>query len=110
MRSKVKETVKKGSWVEIYNIILKPEDRAQNIPDDTKRVPLEMRVKGFLVSDGKVGEDVEILTPAKRVIKGKLSDVNPVYDYGFGAPIPELVNIGMEVKEILKTSRDKRKE
>ena len=104
----MKEVVKKGSWVEIHNIVLKPEERAQNIPDDTKSVPLEMRAKGFLVSDGKIGEEVEILTPAKRVIRGRLSEVNPAYDHGFGPPITELVNIGMEVKEILGESKGKR--
>lgn len=104
----MKEVVKKGSWVEIHNIVLEPKDRAQNIPDDTKSVPLEMRVKGFIVSDGKIGEEVDILTPAKRVIKGRLSEVNPSYDHGFGPPIPELVNIGMEVKEILEESKGKR--
>lgn len=104
----MKEVVKKGSWVEIHNVVLQPKDRAQNIPDDTKIVSLEMRVKGFLVSDGKIGEEVEILTSAKRVIKGKLSEVNPAYDHGFGPPIPELVNIGMEVKEILEAFRSKR--
>ena len=104
----MKEIVKKGSWVEIHNIVLKPTERAQNIPDDTKAVPLEMRVKGFLISDAKIGDEVEITTPVKRVIRGRLSVLNPAYDHGFGPPIPELVNIGMEVKEILKESRSKR--
>ena len=104
----MKEIVKKGSWVEIYNIVLEPGERAQNIPDDTKGVSLEMRVKGFLLSDAKIGDEVEITTPVKRVIRGKLSALNPGYDHGFGPPITELVNIGMEVKEILKESRSKR--
>ena len=104
----MKEIVKKGSWVEIHNIVLKTGERAQNIPDDTKGVPLEMRVKGFLLSDAKIGDEVEITTPAKRVIRGRLDCVNPAYDHGFGPPIPELVNIGMEIKEILKAARDKR--
>ena len=103
----MKEVVKKGSWVEINNIVLEPKDRAQNIPDDTKGVPLEMRVKGFLVSDAKLGDEAEVLTPAKRVVRGKLSEVNPTYDHGFGPPIPELVNIGMEVRDILEESRRK---
>ena len=103
----MKQVVKKGSWVEIHSVVLKPKDRSQNIPDDTKSVPLEMRVKGFLLSDAKIGDEVEIQTPAKRVIRGRLSGMNPAYDHGFGPPIPELVNIGMEVKEILIASRGK---
>jgi len=38
---------KKGDWVQIQVTILHPEERAPQVPEDTKKVPLEMRVKGF---------------------------------------------------------------
>jgi hypothetical protein len=35
---------KKGDWVQIKRIVLKPEERSSNVPEDTSRVPLEMRL------------------------------------------------------------------
>ena len=37
--------VKKGTWVLIHRNILEPEERAPQVPDDTKKVPLEMWIK-----------------------------------------------------------------
>jgi hypothetical protein len=31
---------KKGDWVMIYNIVLEPKDRAPQIPEETKKVPI----------------------------------------------------------------------
>lgn len=35
----------KGEWVMIHNIVLAPSERAPQVPDDTKEVPLEMWVR-----------------------------------------------------------------
>jgi hypothetical protein len=40
------EIIKKGSWVQIHYIVLQPSERADNVPEDTKQVPLELWVKG----------------------------------------------------------------
>jgi hypothetical protein len=93
--------VKKGSWVEIHRVILTPQERAPQVPDDTKRVPLEMRVKGLLEADAKIGDEVAILTAATRTVTGRLVEVNPAYTHGFGPPVPELTPIGREVRQIL---------
>jgi hypothetical protein len=87
--------------VEIYSVVLEPSQRAARIPDDTKQVPLEMRVKGFLAVPGKQGDPVEIITPSGRRLRGTLASVNPAYAHGFGAPIPELAHIGDEVRALL---------
>ena len=42
---------KKGDWVQIHNIVLKPEERSSALPEDTKKHPLEMWVKGYLQAD-----------------------------------------------------------
>ncbi len=42
---------KKGDWVKIHSIVLQPEERAPQVPEDTKKVPLETWVKGFLLDD-----------------------------------------------------------
>ena len=92
----------KGAWVEIHRIVLEKGERAPQVPEDTQAVPLEMKAKGFLIQDGRLGEEAEILTPAGRKIKGTLCAVNPPYSHGFGPPIPALSTIGGEVRAILR--------
>ena len=91
-----------GTWVEIYSVVLAPGRRAAQIPDDTQQVPLEMRVKGYLVAPAHVGEEVEVVTPAGRRLRGTLVSINPAYSHGFGAPIPELTAIASEVRALLR--------
>jgi len=98
----VAEQVEKGSWVEIHCVVLAPHERAPHLPEDTKQVPLDMRVKGFLTMDAVVGEEVDIVTPAGRRLRGVLSEVNPPYAHGFGAPIAELSTVGGEVRSLLR--------
>lgn len=92
---------KKGDWVKIYRVILKPEERAPQVPDDTKLVPLEMWVKGFITSDALLGDTVEVKTITGRVESGKLLEINPTYTHSFGNFVPELLQIGLDLKEIL---------
>lgn len=93
------ERIPSGSWVEIGRVLLRPGERAPQVPAETQRVPLEMRVKGFLVSPGVHGETVEVRTLAGRRVRGVLREVNPVYSHGFGPPVPELIVIAEEVRE-----------
>lgn len=101
----VAERIAAGRWVEIHRVVLRPGERAPHIPDDTRGVPLEMRVKGFLAEPAAPGEEAEIVTPAGRRLHGTLTDVNPAYTHGFGAPIPELSTIGREVRGLLSGPR-----
>ncbi len=93
----------KDTWVEIHRVLLDKGERAPQVPQDTREVPLEMKVKGFLLQEAHLGDEVEIVTAAGRTIQGTLCAVNPSYDHGFGPPIPELSTIGREVREILRT-------
>nr|WP_273039763.1 2-amino-4-oxopentanoate thiolase subunit OrtA [Tepidanaerobacter syntrophicus] len=93
---------KLGEWVQIHKTILKPEDRSPNLPEDTKREPLEMWQKGFLTQNAHIGEIVEIETIIGRRVKGKLVKINPPYSHNFGKPIPELLSIGKELRDILE--------
>ena len=95
------ESIPKGSWVEIHRILLAPGERAPHIPEETRRVPLEMRVKGFLLVPTALGEEARIRTPAGRILAGTLSRVAPPYDHGFGPPLPELSAIGPELRALL---------
>ncbi len=91
-----------GTWVEIHNIVLPAGERAPHVPEDTQQVPLEMRVKGFLLQPASLHEEVEIVTTVGRHLRGTLVEVNPAYTHQFGAPIPELLIIGGEVRAILR--------
>ena len=99
------ERAEKDTWVEIGGIVLQKDQRAPNLPDDTKQVPLEMRVKGFLLHDAEKGGEAEIVTPAGRTVKGTLTEINPVYAHRFGRPIPELSPIAGEIRAILRERR-----
>jgi hypothetical protein len=90
------------TWVEIHGIVLNKGERAPQVPADTQQVPLEMKVKGFLVRDATLGEEAEIVTPAGRTLTGTLTAINPAYTHTYGAPIPELSTIGGEVWAILR--------
>jgi hypothetical protein len=100
------EQIPEGTWVEIYRIVLPQGERATQVPEETQRVPLEMRVKGFLVDPACLGHEVEIVTPVGRHLSGTLSDINPPYTHSFGPPIPELTPVGSEVRAILRKQGD----
>ncbi len=93
--------IKKGEWVIIHRNILEASERAPQVPDDTKKVPLEMWIKGYLNADAKIGDEVEITTITKRVEKGTLLEVNPCYNLNYGVFVPELLKISAQVREIL---------
>ena len=46
---------KKGDWVRIHRNVLEPSGRAASVPEDTKKVPLEMWDKGHLLEDAELG-------------------------------------------------------
>ncbi|WP_432665378.1 2-amino-4-oxopentanoate thiolase subunit OrtA [Wukongibacter baidiensis] len=94
-------SAKKGDWVNIYNVVLKPEERAPQVPEDTKKVPLETWVKGFIEKDAEIGDMVTIKTMTGRTVTGKLVEVNPSYTHSFGNTVPEVFKIGLQLKEIL---------
>ena len=94
----------KRSWVEISCTVLQAGERAPQVPEDTQRVPLQMRVKGFLVAAASIGDEVEITTRCGRHLHGTLTTINPAYDHGFGAPVPELIPVGEEVRAMLRKS------
>ena len=95
------EEAPEGAWVEIHSIILPAGQRAPQVPEDTQRVPLEMRVKGFLAQTAVVGDEVEIVTVVGRRLRGTLVMVNPPYTHSFGPPIAELLTVGREVSALL---------
>lgn len=91
-----------GSWVEIENIVLLPNERAPQIPDDTKSKPLKMWTKGLLIqSEAQIGDEVTIRTLSGRLTSGKLVENNPRFTHDFGSPVKELIETGMSLKSEL---------
>lgn len=91
-----------GDWVRIHNIILQKEERADNIPIDTKNYPLEMFSKGFLLDkQASIGDVVEVETYIGRRVKGTLIEINPYYKLDYGKFVPELSYIGRQARELL---------
>lgn len=91
--------VPKGTWVEVEWVVLKPEERAKALPDDTKKVPYLMFVSGFLVEDAEMGQSVRIRTIIGRELEGTLIKVNPSYMHTYGKVVPELLTIGTEAEK-----------
>ncbi|MBS4535186.1 2-amino-4-ketopentanoate thiolase [Clostridium sp. D2Q-14] len=91
---------KKGEWVEIEEVLLESDKRAQHLPEDTKKVPLVQWFKGYLLNEeAEIGDYVEVETLIGRNITGKLSDINPKHVHNFGEPIKELIDIGKELRK-----------
>lgn len=99
---------KRSDWVRIHDVVLEKDERTSNLPDDTKNVPLEMWVKGFLLSDeAKIGDFVEIETYIGRKVAGYLVESNPYYNHDYGKSVPEILYIGRQAREILGNGGDK---
>lgn len=99
------EPVAAGTWVELAQVVLEPDERAPELPEDTAAVPLELRVCGRLLAAGRVGEEVEIETRAGRRLRGRLADPSPRYRHGFGPPVPELTAAAEQARAMLAKRR-----
>ncbi|MEG1528539.1 MAG: 2-amino-4-oxopentanoate thiolase subunit OrtA [Clostridia bacterium] len=94
--------IKKGEYVTIRSVVLDVGQRAPQVPDDTKKVPLEMWVKGRLVEDAEMGQQCSVITRTNRRQRGELCEVNPSYKHNFGNFVPELLQIDDQLRELLK--------
>lgn len=95
------ETIKKGTWVQLENVVLPAGQRAPQVPEDTQACNLMLWVKGILQEDCAMGEPAKVKTATGRLVCGKLVDVNPRYIHDYGDFQPELLKIEMQLKEIL---------
>lgn len=94
--------IAEGTWVRIHTIILKAEERSDQLPEDTRKVPLEMWVKGTLKTDANIGDSVLIETATGRLVRGILTEENPSWNHGFGTLIPELEEVGRLLKKTVR--------
>ncbi len=90
-----------GDYVTVYAVVLTPEERAPQAPEDTRKCPLEMRVRGFLLADGELEDTVTIETITGRHVTGALVEVAPTYTHSFGKHVPEIFQIGKQLRAML---------
>ena len=91
----------KGDWVRIHRVILSADERTANLPEDTKKVPFEMWVKGHLLADGEIGDEVTVRTVSGRQEHGTLIEVNPQFDVNFGQFVPEILEMDVRLRTAL---------
>jgi hypothetical protein len=82
-----------GTWVEIERTLLTPEQRAPQVPEDTKKTPYVVRISGFLTEPAELGQTARIRSLIGRIHSGQLREVGPRYAHSFGNAVPELLNI-----------------
>jgi hypothetical protein len=85
--------IEKGKWVQIRKVVLEASERAKHIPEDTKKQPLIMWVKGFLLENAELGNQVQIETVTGRIEIGTLIEVEPSFKHNYGEFVPEILQI-----------------
>ena len=93
--------IKKGTWVEVEERVLLPEDRSALIPEETKRTPLKSFIRGKCLSDSELGEEVQVETNVGRIAKGIIVDIEPGYYHTYGKYVEEISNIGKQAREVI---------
>jgi hypothetical protein len=93
------KSIQPGTWVEIEQVVLTPEQRAPTLPEDTKQVPYVLRVSGFLIEPAEPDTQARIRTIIGRELSGVLKTINPSYSHSFGTVVPELLTIGTEAEK-----------
>lgn len=99
------EGARHGQWVELHRVVLPPGGRAPSVPDDTRDLPLELRVRGWLVGDADLGDEATVRTPAGRLVSGTLESIAPAHLHTFGPPEPALLDVGRELRAFLQETR-----
>jgi len=93
MRGSCKMLIDKGTFVRIRRTLLQPAERAENLPEDTKNVPLKMWVKGRLLEESELFDYAHIETVTGRKEYGRVKEVEPPYKHGFGDYVEEIMTI-----------------
>ena len=93
---------KKNDWVRIHRNVLEPQERTGKLPEDTKAVPLEMWVKGWLQDEeAQIGDTVTVKTVVGRLETGVLMEEKPIYALNYGEFVPEILEIDQQLRGVL---------
>lgn len=93
--------IKAGTWVKIEDTVLESQNRAPQLPEDTKGVPLLMWTKGYLMENGVMNEYSTVKTITGRIVRGRIIEVEPFYQHNYGDFVPELMEIGKKARSQL---------
>lgn len=84
-----------GDLVQIQIVVFDAQNRMPGLPKSTSILPYKGWIKGFLINDeASIGQIVNIRSFIGRTLRGRLVNINPIYDHNFGEPQSELMNIG----------------
>ncbi len=93
---------KKNDYVRIHRAVLEAVERTGKLPEDTKSVPLEMWVKGWLQEEtAAIGDTVTVKTVVGRLETGELMEENPIYALNYGEYVPEILEIDRRLRGVL---------
>ena len=93
---------RKNDWVRIHRDVMTPEQRTGRLPEDTKRVPLEMWVKGYLQDEtAEIGDEVSVVTCVGRVEHGTLIEEGPCFELNYGSFVPEILAMDRQLRSAL---------
>ena len=81
--------IDKGTYVRIRRTLLQPNERSQNLPQDTLLVPYKMWVKGYLEEESDLFDIVTVKTVTGRTETGRLKEASPTYKHNYGEFVPE---------------------
>ncbi len=94
--------MKAGEWVRIKSVVLDASQRSDNLPEETKKNELVMWTKGFLLDDAEIGDIAKVKTMVGRIEEGEVVEHNPQYQLDYGNLVPELLHIGVDLRERLE--------
>lgn len=93
---------KKNEYVRIHRNVLEAVERTGKLPEDTKSVPLEMWVKGWLQDEeAQLGDTVTVKTVVGRLETGILMEEKPCYALNYGEYVPEILEIDQQLRGVL---------
>ena len=93
---------KKNEYVRIHRAVLEAVERTGKLPEDTKSVPLEMWVKGWVQDEeAQIGDTVTVKTVVGRLETGVLMEEKPCYALNYGEYVPEILEIDQQLRGVL---------
>lgn len=98
--------IDKGTYVRIRQTVLKPNERPDHLPKETKEVPFKIWVKGYLQEEADLFDIVTIQTIDGRFVTGRLKEVNPPYRHTYGDFVPEILQLRKRIHTDMAGEQD----
>ena len=89
-----------GVWTELEWLVLRPEERAESCPPDTRLLPYRARTRGMALRP-VVGSEAEVRTASGRRVRGRVHDLDPGYEHTFGRPLTQWVHMKNHIRALV---------